>query len=62
VVRKMDWSYLTNQQREELKKAFDVISKVKKQINPQYREFSLINTSIYALEDAIVIFDVKRNS
>jgi hypothetical protein len=58
----VEWLYLNNQQREKLQYAYDLLFEVKNEIDYKHREFSLINTSIYALEDAIEIEKVKKHT
>lgn len=44
---------LSKSEREELKKAYEIIEKVKEKINLDYEEYAAIKTSLYYLNNAI---------
>lgn len=55
----MEWLFLNSDQREKLKIAHELMQQVKDEIDVQNREYSLINSSIYSLEDAIDMESIK---
>lgn len=56
----MDWLYINPEQRKKLQIAYDLIEQVRNEINSCNREFSLINTSLFSLEDAIEMENIKK--
>lgn len=48
-----EYILLSESEKEELKKAYNLIEKVKENINIEYEEYSAINTSLAYLNNAI---------
>lgn len=56
----MDWLFINPEQRKKLQIAYELIEQVRNEINARNREFSLINTTLYSLEDAIEMENIKK--